>query len=80
MKLEKATTDEIKAEQQSHKEEKNKEKEDLDYCSNIGAFGKDVVKIENKLEEYKNLTINFTKEAPAEEYYQSIALTNKEEE
>lgn len=158
-KLEKATTDvekeEIKAElveQQSHKEEKNKEKEDLDYrsanatagyvyvISNIGAFGKDVVKIgvtrrldpmerinelssasvpfkfdvhalvfsddafklekelhnyfndyrinkvnnrkeffkvpidkiENKLEEYKNLTINFTKEAPAEEYYQSI--------
>lgn len=31
-------------------------------------------KIELKLEEYKNLTINFNREASAEEYYQSLSL------
>lgn len=40
-------------------------------------FNVPIDEIENKLEEYKNLTINFTKEAPAEEYYQSIELSNK---
>lgn len=30
--------------------------------------------IESKLEEYKNLTVNFTKEAEADEYYQTLAI------
>ena len=34
-------------------------------------------KIENKLEEYKNLTIDFNRKPDAEEYYQSISIEEK---
>lgn len=34
-------------------------------------------KIEAKLQEYKNLTVDFNKNPDAEEYYQSISLNNK---
>ena len=34
--------------------------------------------IESKLEEYKNLTINFTKEVEADEYYQTLAIEEEE--
>ncbi|MFZ4460545.1 GIY-YIG nuclease family protein, partial [Enterococcus gallinarum] len=34
--------------------------------------------IESKLEEYKNLTIDFNRNPDAEEYYQSISINNKD--